>query len=212
MATAQDLQNAIPALSASDQQFANSLLANIGRMGGASTKMQIWVDKLVERAATGAPDRVTAQVGNMNGVLSLFEKAAKHLKRPAVVINLGGTLVRLTRATARAQVPGSVNVVEVPADGSNAAWYGRVLTNGTFEASRKFDTPAGLVPALVELAADPAKVATAHGRLTGRCCFCDIPLKDERSTAVGYGKTCASHWGLEWGKQRTEFSCDAVAA
>ena len=30
------------------------------------------------------------------------------------------------------------------------------------------------------------------------------PLLDERSTAVGYGKTCAEHYGLSWGSTKRE--------
>jgi hypothetical protein len=210
MATVTDLQTALPKLSASDQTFGQSLIATAGRMGGLSTKMQFWVDKLVARAASGqdGSERQTAAVGDMSGVLTLFAKAAHHLKRPAIVIALGQTPVRMTVATAKAQVPGSVNVVGE----LGGEWFGRILTSGTFEASRKHEAPAGLVDALAAFAADPAKVAGQYGRLHGRCCFCDLPLKDERSTAVGYGPVCAKHWGVPWGSARTEFVCDAPKA
>ena len=54
---------------------------------------------------------------------------------------------------------------------------------------------------LREFADDPARVAGEHGRLTGNCCFCHHTLEDARSTAVGYGPVCASHYGLPWGER-----------
>src|SRR4051794_7329117 len=47
----------------------------------------------------------------------------------------------------------------------------------------------------------PAGFAREHGRLTGRCCFCNQALCDERSTAAGYGETCARHFSLPWGEK-----------
>jgi hypothetical protein len=214
MATIKDLQTAMSRLNEKDQDFAKSLMRNAERMGGCSSKMAYWVDQLVGRAAKGAQERATAAVGDMKGVLALFAAAQRSkLKRPAIVISLANTAIRLTIATDRAQVPGSVNVVNA----LTGEWYGRVLVAGTFEASRKYETPAGLVDALVAFAANPAEVAAANGRLTGRCCFCDLPLKDERSTAVGYGRTCAKNWGVAWGKAKHAFTCqpateEAVAA
>lgn len=210
MATTQQLSDLLPKLTESDQGFAKSLILNATRRSGASSKMQIWIDKLVARAESGSSDVQTAQVGNMTGVLNLFENAAKHMKRkaPAIVVKLGETVVRLTRAGSKARDPGSINVVSV----GTGAWYGAVTTEGTFKASRKFDTPAGLVDGLVEFAASPAKVAAEHGHATGRCCFCDLPLGGQggdtgkKSLAVGYGETCAKHWGVAWGKQKFEFS------
>lgn len=42
--------------------------------------------------------------------------------------------------------------------------------------------------------------------VTGHCCFCSLPLTDERSTAVGYGKVCADHFGLSWGARPVAFA------
>jgi len=52
---------------------------------------------------------------------------------------------------------------------------------------------------LKALAENPAAVAAAYGKLTGNCCFCGSNLSNARSTGVGYGKTCAEHYGLSWG-------------
>lgn len=46
-----------------------------------------------------------------------------------------------------------------------------------------------------------AEQAKVFGLLYGQCVFCSRTLTDERSIAVGYGETCASHNGLPWGEE-----------
>jgi hypothetical protein len=164
----------------------------------------------IDRPGAGAVRQVTA-IGSLAGVLALFAKAKEsRLKRPAVVLHVPGVgELKITMAGERARVPGSLNVA-TNAKFGEGTWYGRILANGTFEASPRDATPAGLIDGLTAFAAEPAKVAAEHGRLTGRCCFCNLALTDERSTAVGYGQTCARKWGLVWGKSHTVFECSAA--
>jgi hypothetical protein len=151
-----------------------------------------------------APKEAQAtQVGNMTGVLALFARAKKHLKIPAIVLHVAGIgEVKLNVAGERARVPGSITVAQNGRYGE-AEWFGRILTNGTFESSRKFDanTVATLAAGLERFAADPAAAARDSARLTGKCVFCNIRLTDERSTSVGYGETCASHYSLPYPKK-----------
>lgn len=161
--------------------------------------------------AKAPAERRTAAVGDMAGVLALFARASAHIKKPAIKLACGGLDLRLTIATSRAQVPGSVNVVD-ETDPAAGRWLGRILVGGTFEASRKFDTPAEVLEQLLALAARPAETAAAYGRLTGRCAFCSIKLSDGRSTAVGYGETCAGHYGLPWGETRHTFKAEGEVA
>ena len=99
-------------------------------------------------------------------------------------------------------MPGSINVATPGRYGENE-WFGRITRQGEFLPSRKYDasqqTAVGL--ALQAMANDPAKAAGEFGRLTGRCCFCALPLSDERSTKVGYGPVCAKNWGVPWGSK-----------
>jgi hypothetical protein len=148
------------------------------------------------------------QIGDLSGLLRLFDRAAGHLKRPAIRLTVPGGDLRLTLAGAKARQPGTVNVV----DGDDATkWFGRVQRDGTYQptgnASTRIDA---ITAALSALATDPEKVATAYGRLNGRCCFCSRPLTDDRSTAVGYGPDCADHFGLAWGDRPAEFAGPAV--
>jgi len=56
---------------------------------------------------------------------------------------------------------------------------------------------SGVQKLLSELAKDPIKVAKEHGKLSGKCCFCNKALTDEKSTAAGYGPVCSKHYHLE---------------
>jgi hypothetical protein len=184
-------------LTASDQSFANSLCTQ-GRIKGAlSEKQLVWLDRLTERARKPRDEIESVQVGNLAGVIALFETARKHLKWPAIVLGYGGDkLIRLTVAGAKAKHPGTVNVV----DKGSKTWFGRIHTDGRFELSANEPT-SEVIALLTRFAADPAGVAAEHGRLTGACCFCNTALTDERSTGVGYGPVCAKHYGLPWGAE-----------
>lgn len=158
---------------------------------------------------------VSAQVGEVSGILALFTKAKTHLKHPAIVLSvpaLGpGTAIRLTIAGERAKVPGSLTVTDGTKDENTGkrGWLGRITLNGVYEPSADaIDALAvpEITARLIAFAQEPGKIAGEHGRLTGRCCFCRIALTDERSTAVGYGPDCADHYGLPWGERPAEFA------
>ncbi len=192
-----------------------------------SDKQMDLIRSLIARATTPPDRRETIDIGHLGGVVQLFDKAKKHLKFPAIVLNIGsdddGTpyLVRLYPAGEQASVPGAINVTEY--DDAKAKyeqlWYGRILRNGKFEISPKVQRDENAksnvefaVEQLKAFADDPVGVAAAHGQLTGRCCFCHLPLRDERSTAVGYGPTCAGNWELPWGKGPLAFAEPAYEA
>ena len=152
-----------------------------------------------------APPKPAAalSVGEMSGVLALFETAKKRLKYPAVVLSVPAAdmTIRLSVAGPRAKVPGSITVLDANKGDDGRDWFGRVTTDGAFQPSNKLNGRTEAVAArLREFASDPAKVAAEHGKLTGSCCFCNKALTDTRSLAVGYGNTCAANYGLPWGK------------
>lgn len=177
----------------SDISFADSLLLQ-AQERGLSRKQLFWVDKLIERAKN--PPK-TVEIGDLEKLITFFENAQRKLKRPSIVLTVGDVVVRLTVAGARSKVPGSILVAE-DAPYGQGRWFGRILRDGTFSPGRD-EAPDGLFDLLRRLADKPAETAAEQGKLSGHCCFCDLPLKDERSLAVGYGKTCASKWGLSWG-------------
>lgn len=189
-----ELSQSLDRLSEGDRSFANSLLHAHARYGRLTEKQAPWVQKLLDRA-TKPVETKTEAVGDLAGVMQLFEKARKHLKRPAVVLGCDNGEVRINVAGERARCPGTLNVI----DEASRTWFGRIHHDGRFEHSRRDEPPAAVSALLTRFAADPASVASEHGRLTGRCCFCNTSLTDERSTAVGYGPVCAKHYDLPWG-------------
>jgi hypothetical protein len=74
----------------------------------------------------------------------------------------------------------------------------RIKPDGSFFFPRGFHTP-GTINALRHIGDNPLQAAVAHGHATGNCSFCARDLTDPRSTSVGYGPICASHFGLPWG-------------
>jgi Family of unknown function (DUF6011) len=170
-----------------------------------------------EPAAQPQAERMQYPIGEMNALLALFDRASQHLRFPGIVLKVHNTdyTIRVKRAGASAAHPGTLNVTDnilrgQSRWGNRAKWYGRVHRNGQFEMAH--GTPMIIASRLKEFAADPVTVASEHGRLTGRCCFCNKPLEDERSTAVGYGRICAGHYGLPWGNRPAEFAAPATAA
>lgn len=54
------------------------------------------------------------------------------------------------------------------------------------------------------LCEDPVAFLAQASKDMGRCCYCNLPLEDQRSKDVGYGAVCAVRWGLPWGKSYDE--------
>ncbi|MBY0562460.1 DUF6011 domain-containing protein [Hyphomicrobium sp.] len=184
--------------SARSNAFAQDLIAQYKQTKRLSDKQWDWVAKLLGYATR--PDPEVKDVGDMAGAIALFDKAGKTLKFPAVVISQDDLTVRISVAGSRSKAPGSLNVTSNEKYPDNT-FYGRISRAGAFEINPAADGQKDiLVGLLKEFASDPAGAASRHGHLTGRCCFCNLPLKQRQSTAVGYGETCAQNWGLhtEW--------------
>lgn len=199
----QDLAAVLPTLPASKQGFAQSLIDQ-AQVKPLSDKQMFWVNKLVEDLT--APKPAPAQVGKLDGINLLFDNARKHLKFPAITLSVpaASMTIRINVAGTQAKFPGTLNVTsgEKPSFDDRRTWYGRVMKDGSYVPSDKAATCAdAITERLVAFARNAAEVAAEHGKLTGRCCFCNLHLSDERSTAVGYGKTCAAHFGLPWGSK-----------
>lgn len=199
--TVQDLEAALPTLPTSKQSFAQSLIDQAAKKG-LSDKQMFWVNKLIEDATK--PAAAPVQVGRLDGINLLFDNARKHLKFPAIMLSVpaANMTIRINVAGSSAKFPGTLNVCsgEKPAYDDRRAWFGRVMKDGSYVPSDKAAiNAAAITERLTAFARNAAEVAAEHGKLTGRCCFCNLHLSDERSTTVGYGKTCAAHFGLPWG-------------
>lgn len=146
---------------------------------------------------------------NASSIYALFETAISHsLKFPKIRLRAAnGETVVLKLNGSRSKYEGSICVANDAAYGaSDNKYFGRIERNGAWIPAR--DSSPVIVALLDELAANPAETAAKYGKLTGNCCFCSTPLKDARSTAVGYGPICADHFGLPWGSDFTS-SVDA---
>lgn len=168
-----------------------------------SDAQRFWLHKLATEYVNPKP---IVQGVDLAPLRAMFELAAKHLKSPAVVLALAdGREVRISRAGERSRNPGALYVA---APGFGGTYYGKLLGT-TYLPSN--DDPAVREP-LHRLSSDPKGTATAHGKLTGKCCFCNSKLEDERSTEVGYGPVCAGHYGLDWGSKVRRRRPEVVAA
>jgi hypothetical protein len=171
-----------------------------------SDKQEPWVFKLADKAQ-GIPDFTKPEpekidVGQMTGLIDMFSAAAKKLKYPAFTLQLpSGLPVRLTRAGATSKNPGSVYVVSQ--DGADA-YLGKVLPDGHFVpvGSVKPRLKDELSQLLRKMSCSPAETAAEYGKLTGKCCFCSLPLSDPKSTEAGFGQTCAKNYNLPYGVKK----------
>lgn len=196
-----ELEQAIPMMTnARDKEFAASMVSQYHKKGSLSMKQWPWVGKLIQHAICPEPEpaKMLVQVGDMNGLIKMFSVAQKHLKYPKITLKTEtGVRVQLSVAGEKSKYKGQINVT----DGGgfqSGTWYGRVDLNGVWEPSRNVDMNkmADISKLLMEMSINPAETAIKYGQLTGKCCFCNTELTHDKSTAVGFGETCAKHFGL----------------
>jgi hypothetical protein len=183
-----------------DRAFAESLIGNPHK----TDKVLYWIGKMCERAT----ERQNAQTGktapatatNLAGIIAIFDHAAGHLKFPKMLVRVEAMDFLLNRGSNNSRNPGVVYVAE-PGSFQDRTRYGVIARNGDFTPDGRIapDLMKSIIAALQKLNENPERIAADYGKLTGNCCFCHAPLSDPRSTDVGYGPTCADHWGLAWG-------------
>ena len=141
---------------------------------------------------------VVNQILAVDGVFALFEQAIAHrLQYPKIRLQTRELKpVVLARAGERSKYTGQIMVTDGQPFGQNQ-YFGRIDKDGIFHATDSASVP--VFELLERLSTRPVDTASEYGRLTGNCCFCQLALKDARSTAVGYGPVCADHFGLPWG-------------
>lgn len=203
-AAIETLRSSIPLLSLRDQRFAGDLVSYFDRKHYVTPGQAPWVGKLIARAGEAVvptePQHAVA-IGDTTALNAMFDRVRVHLKAPAVIIqvpNVGMVRVFVGKPNNR-RYAGKVVVADYDKLWPQAKTYGIINTAGMFEPRRGITTPPTLIPTLTDFALNPIKHAAAYGKLTGRCCFCNSPLEDARSTAQGWGPICAKRWGLPWG-------------
>lgn len=194
------LEQLLPKLPHKDVTFAKGLIASTRQYGPTAGRI-LWIGKLTEKAQEAAapqaqPEQPTMQLGTFARVYGLFRKAAEKLQQPRIRLLFADRKpLVLARATDRSKYAGKIIVSDGIKWGGK--FYGTVDTEGNFtKGANTYAEAEELQGILTKLAADPARVAAEYGRLTGRCCFCNLKLTDEQSTAAGYGPVCAKNYGL----------------
>lgn len=170
-----------------------------------------WVHILVVEAESngGRAERDGPTVmPDLDPIRELFRTAQRAgLKSPRIRMEIEGVgRVVLAVGGPRSRHPGHYMVSDGAAFGVRR-FYGRIEPQRAGEVDAFHATAActtGVVEALVDLALDPAGVASAYGRRCGACCFCGLELTDGRSVAVGYGPICADNYGLPWGDVKVD--------
>ena len=194
-----DLESLMNNLPPSDRKFADSLInGNYGykRRGFLSEKQSPYVYKLLEKALGLSENGGDSNIGTIEGIVSLFEKAKQHLKFPKIILETEFGPVQIWVQGNKAKNPGAIGVL------LSRVWMGRVHTDGTFHKSYAFnvsDYKEQILDLLTGLAQHPEETAAKYGKLSGNCCFCHKALSDQKSLAVGYGSKCANNYGLSWG-------------
>lgn len=191
------LESIVLQLQPKDRDFGLDLINGFKKKGFLSDKQWYWVDVLISRATGTEQSQVQVNVGDFTPVIELFKKAQKHVKYPKISLQVGAQPLQLSVAGSGSKAPGTVNVTDGRPFGNNI-WFGRVTPAGEWKKGYASNEALDAVESfLKKFGAKPAEVAKEYGRLTGKCCFCNSPLTDERSTAAGFGPTCAKHYGLE---------------
>ena len=194
-------REALEAIAKRTDSFARDLLRH-AKHNNLTDNRLAWVHILaLEAVGQPVPPVPPTQLDatGLARVQALFNVAKLHLKKPRL----------------RLQTPDGLNVViaAAPATGKNAgylyvkgdddAYYGKISPLGEWHEKSATESLRAL---LLEFASAPAETAQKYGRLTGKCCFCALPLSDVRSTEVGYGETCAKSWDQPWGTAKTKLA------
>ncbi len=148
------------------------------------------------KPAAEAPSVPTAPKEVADKLFALFATAAQHIKHPRISFELPQGSLSLSVAGPRSKAPGSLQLT----DGGgfqSGKWFGRIETDYRLVKGRDWQPWIGEV--LDVFAKDVAGFAGQQGKLTGRCVYCRRKLTDARSVEVGYGETCAKHFGQPWG-------------
>lgn len=167
--------------------FAQDLARKFKAHGRLSDDQWTWAHKLALEAM-GQRDAGGFDLGSFQPIADLFATAAAKLQSPKVLLQLKGHEVRLSLCGKRSKYTGQVHVCYA------TDYVGRITKEGKF--IKCGPAPAELIDLLRRFAAAPAATLFAAGRLTSRCCVCNIELKDKRSVAAGMGEKCAKNYGL----------------
>jgi len=205
------LTGVVSKLPEKDQTFAKSLCTQFAAKGSLSDKQVFWVDKMIQAALGTAPPAETPELGSTKVLREMFATAAKIIKHPTIVIDAPGIGdIKLWVAGPMATIPGSISIASNSKHEGQAKWYGRIIGD-TYHPAKSQPVTDEMIDFLRAFVRDPIEAASAYGKLSGKCCFCNSKLTDPKSTGVGYGPECAKRWNAPWGQVKHEFKAEAVS-
>lgn len=180
-------------------EFAESLVAAAKR-GTLSESQEAWLHILANEQLNPAANGV--QVGDLSGLKRLLQRAGNKLKFPKIHLMAGSNEIVLGIDRGRVKITDAdLNAYNDRFGQWMPIYYGAV-ENGVWRDTQAAAEIKGTIEVILRsMATDPEGTAREFGRLTGRCCFCNLKLSDDRSVEVGYGKVCAQRYGLEWGSK-----------
>lgn len=185
-----ELADSIEDLDEKSRGYANSLIAQFVPTGTLSAKQWDFVVSLADRVRKSEPI-----YGDFNAIQVMFQLAGEKLKKPKIrLMSDDGVFVQLTF------LPESRDI-EIHRDG----WQGHGKRRFCGWIRENMIVPYNTscmdedVRKLIhEFSLDPQAVSKAMANKLGVCIYCAHRLSDPISKRVGYGATCAKHYGLEW--------------
>lgn len=139
-----------------------------------SERQMAWVHKIAADASRPKP----VVEGDFSSIYELLSGARAKLKAPKV------SFVCISMR----YVGGEVIVRAL------GSYVGKILRDGSIECSAAMTQ--GIAGELRRIAGDCSAAIAEFARATGTCCFCALPLKDDKSTRRGCGPTCAKNYRI----------------
>ena len=177
-----------------EAKFVPSVMDQFNKKGALSDKQWAIVERIV---TVRCEEPVNFASGDVEALYAFFFDAREHIQYPKITINMDNDeVLRIKMSGPRSKQP-DVLQLELVQDTPPHNWIGRILPDGKLDKGRGADWDT-IEFWLTDLMKDIPKAVAEYGKATGNCVFCCKPLTDERSVKNGYGKKCASNFGLEW--------------
>lgn len=159
-----------------------------------TTNQRFWLHKLALTEIEAQKNKES--VGDIFTVFhTMLNSAGKKLQSPKIrllSVEGGGEEIKLYLASLRTSLEGYVIIY------GSAGYLGKIDKDGVFYPNvvKGATTPNWLIPTLKAFAENPQQQSKRYGALTGRCCFCYLPLSNTKSVNLGFGPVCGKRYGL----------------